>query len=147
MTRARIFIVVFMAVAVTVGVMGAVPPILGALTPGFLYDHWTEATVRDLGLPDGAEDVSPIEVREAEGTSPEMATRVFRVAMREDQVRTFYDNRCSDLDMVEPPQDWLGHSPDLICVEDRVNPSGRARTYLNVDCDANSCLVTVEVRL
>ena len=97
-------------------------------------------------MPHDAHDVSAIHVYPAEGTSPEMAAHTFRTAMTAVEVREFYDGRCNALDMTTPPEDWLQHSPDMICVRSAADPAD-ARVYLNADCDATVCLVTIEVRI
>ena len=113
-----------------------------------LASYFSEARtiVEDLGLPDDAQEVSAIRVYPAEGTSPEMAAHTFRTAMTAVEVQEFYDSRCNALDMTAPPEDWLQHSPEMICVRSAADPAD-ARVYVYADCDVTACLVTVEVRI
>ncbi|MCG8597425.1 MAG: hypothetical protein MI785_24055 [Kiloniellales bacterium] len=147
MKKHRVIIVSVLVLALVLGVLSFAFPLLVIAIPSLTYLlSGARVFVEDLGLPQGARDVSEITVSAADGTAPERAERFFRIAMTEEGVRKFYLDRCSALDMTAPPEESLGHSPEMICAQIAtygVSP----RVYLYSDCDETVCEVAIEVRI
>jgi hypothetical protein len=97
--------------------------------------------VERLGVPEGATDISDIDVSWADGPAPEIATRSFRVAGGEPALRQFYVERCEELGLVEPPASTLRTEPTTLCER----PDAKQSVLLAFRCESATCSVFIRV--
>ena len=146
MVRYRVIILSVLILGLFMGILSFAFPFLAISIPPLAYFFsGARVLVEDLGLPEDARDVSEITVSAADGNAPEMARRFFRTDTSADEIRQFYVDRCSGLDMTAPPEDWLLASPEMICVETTTYRIG-AGVHLYSNCDETGCAVTIEVQ-
>jgi hypothetical protein len=124
--------------------LGVIAVVLGTIVTlaWFLLRSSSKKLIESLGLPEGATEVSDIDVSWADGTAPEMATRSFRVRGDEASLRRFYWERCQELGLSEPRPERARFQP-VVCER----PGLKETVVLNADCKEDMCSVFLEVHV
>ena len=102
------------------------------------------ATLRAIGLPDAATDVSDIDESGPDGPMPEIALQSFAIESTPAELRAEFTRRCSDTGLGEPDAELLRSEPETLCSGQL--EGGRTHLLMSATCPDGTCQVTLQVQ-
>lgn len=145
MNKVKLIVAMVIAIVLLIGIAWTFQPLqVGDTTISFGFGSGAKAMLRKLGLPEGATDLSGIDVTAADGTLPEIALRSFTTNKTPSALHAFYLGKCLEHALSRPDDGRLKVEPEMIC-------HGRGETgtfgvYLYPLCEGEWCNAHVEVR-
>jgi len=102
------------------------------------------ATLRALGLPEAATEISEIDESGPDGPMPEIALRTFRLAGEPTEIRQEFLRRCQAAGLGPADDEMLEMDPSTLCSQR--SGSGVQQVILDPKCQFGNCRVSLEVR-